>query len=68
MGEITKLPVPILDVVINHFWGLIGPTHYFGEVKLNYLHIYVHSHRQKEYLVNSGILFIMEEYAECILI
>jgi hypothetical protein len=28
------------------------------EVKLNYLHIYVHSHYQKEYLIKSCILFL----------
>jgi hypothetical protein len=31
------------------------------EVELNYLHIYVHSHHQKEYLIKS----CMEEYAKC---
>jgi hypothetical protein len=36
------------------------------EVKLNYLPIYVHSHYQKEYLIKSCILFLLEEYAECI--
>jgi hypothetical protein len=36
------------------------------EVKLNYLHIYVHSHYQKEYLIKSCILFLLEEYDECI--
>jgi hypothetical protein len=28
------------------------------EVKLNYLHMYVHSHYQKEYLIKSCILFL----------
>jgi hypothetical protein len=36
------------------------------EVKLNYLHIYVLRHYQKEYLIKSCILFLLEEYAECI--
>jgi hypothetical protein len=53
-------------VVVNHFKRLIIPTHYCCEVKLNYLHIYVHSHYQKEYLIKSCILFLLEEYAECI--
>jgi hypothetical protein len=28
------------------------------EVELNYLHIYVHSHYQKEYLIKSRILLL----------
>jgi hypothetical protein len=36
------------------------------EVELNYLYIYVHSHCQKEYLIKSCILFLLEEYAKCI--
>jgi hypothetical protein len=34
--------------------------------KLNYLHIYVHSHYQKEYLIKNCNLFLLEEYAKCI--
>jgi hypothetical protein len=36
------------------------------EFKLNYLQIYVHGHHQKEYLIKSCILFLLEEYAKCI--
>jgi hypothetical protein len=28
------------------------------EVELNYLHIYVHSHHQKEHLIKNGKLFL----------
>jgi hypothetical protein len=36
------------------------------EIKLNYLHIYVHSHYQKEFLIKNCILFLLKEYAKCI--
>jgi hypothetical protein len=36
------------------------------EIKLNYLHMYVHSHRQKEYWIKNCKLFFLEEYAKCI--
>jgi hypothetical protein len=36
------------------------------EVKLNYLHIYLNSHHQKECLIKNCILFLLEEYAKCI--
>jgi hypothetical protein len=37
------------------------------EFKLNYLHIYVHSHHQKEYLIKiRKLLFFLEENAKCI--
>jgi hypothetical protein len=38
------------------------------EVKLNYLHIYVRSHYQKECLIRTAYCSFLEEYAECILI
>jgi hypothetical protein len=36
------------------------------EVILNYLHIYVHNHYQKEFVIKGCILFLLEEYAQCI--
>jgi hypothetical protein len=36
------------------------------EVKSIYFHICVHSHYQKEWLIKSCILFLLEEYVECI--
>jgi hypothetical protein len=68
MGKITKPPLQILCVVANHVKKLNVPPTTVCEVELNYLHIYVHSHYQKEYLIKSSILFLLEEYAKCILI
>jgi hypothetical protein len=38
------------------------------EVELNYLHIYVLSHCQKEFLIKNCMCSFLEEYAKCILI
>jgi hypothetical protein len=48
MGNITKPPLLILCVVVNHVKRLNTPTHYCCEVELNYLHGCAHSHCQKE--------------------
>jgi cell division FtsZ-interacting protein ZapD len=47
-----------LFMVANHVKRFNIPTHYCCEVELNYLHIYVHSHHQKEHLIKSCILFL----------
>jgi hypothetical protein len=56
--KITKPSSLILCVVANHVKRLNIPTTTVCEVELNYLHIYVHSHYQKEYLIKKCKLFL----------
>jgi hypothetical protein len=59
MGKITKLSLPILGVVVNHFFkkGQIYLPTIVGEVKLNYLRIYVHIHHPKR-IINKELHII----------
>jgi hypothetical protein len=47
MGKVTNSSLITLCVVVNHFKRLNVPTTTVCEVKLNYIHIYVHSHYKK---------------------
>jgi hypothetical protein len=56
--KFTNPSLVTLCEVVNLFKRLNIPTHYCCEVELNYLHIYVHSHYQKEYLIKNCKLFL----------